>query len=33
MITKVDNRKIKRQTNTETLFFQDYDNLIESKMK
>jgi hypothetical protein len=33
MITKVDNRKIKRQTNTEILFFQDYDNLIESKMK
>ena len=32
MITKIDNRKIERRTNTET-FFQDYDNLIKSKIK
>jgi hypothetical protein len=32
MITKIDDHKIKRQTNTET-FFKDYNNLIESKMK
>jgi hypothetical protein len=32
MITKIDNRKIECQTNTDT-FFLDYDNLIENKMK
>jgi hypothetical protein len=32
MITKIDNRKIERQTNTDT-FFLDYDNLIENKTK
>jgi hypothetical protein len=32
MITKIDNCKIKRQTNTVT-FFKNYDNLIESETK
>jgi hypothetical protein len=32
MITKVDDHKIKRQTNIET-FKKNYNNFIESKMK
>jgi len=32
MITKMNDRKIERQTNTE-IFFKDYDNLIRSKTK
>jgi hypothetical protein len=32
MITKMNDRKIESQTNTE-IFFKDYDNLIKSKMK
>jgi len=32
MITKMNDRKIERQTNTE-FFLKDYDNLIKSKTK